>query len=110
MHWLFSFKYWVISREVPKLFESKQISFKEGSYRMINTIGCLVNIVPCLLIAYFRGKLTVDSANMNTPSVALINTLQGLYFCCTALQLVSGIVLADALRRIMTALKENRHL
>ena len=30
MHWLFSFKYWVISREVPKLFESKQISFNEG--------------------------------------------------------------------------------
>ncbi len=84
MYWLFSFKYWVIAKEVPKLFESKQISFQEGSYSIISTVGSLVNLIPCMLIAYYRAMLTVDSADGLTPSEALIDTVQAIYFVITA--------------------------
>ena len=63
MHWLFSFKYWVIAKEVPKLFDSKQINFNEGSYRVIQSLGCIINLLPCGLIAFYRAKLTVQSAD-----------------------------------------------
>ena len=85
MHWLFSFKYWVIAKEVPKLFDSKQINFKEGSYRVIQSLGCIINLLPCGLIAFYRAKLTVQSADEGKPTNELVNTVQGVYFCITAL-------------------------
>ena len=62
MFWLFALKYWIISREVPKLFAAgRLIRFSEQKYKIIKYIGFLVNLIPCLLIAFFRGRLTAES-------------------------------------------------
>ena len=55
MHWLFAFKYWIIAREVPKLFDQHTIEFNERSYRTMNMVGVIINIIPCFMIAYFRA-------------------------------------------------------
>ena len=67
-------------------------------------------MIPCILIVYFRAQLSIKSANGNIPSSKLITTVQLIYFLITACQLISGLVLADALRRIIVALKDNMYM
>ena len=62
MHWLFSFKYWVIAREVPKLFDGQNISYNEKTYKVVKWIGLIINILVCLVLGYFRGKLTYQTS------------------------------------------------
>ena len=62
MHWLFSLKYWVIAREVPKLFKNEPVSFNEKLYTVINILGIIINLIPCIMLAYTRGLLTYKSA------------------------------------------------
>lgn len=59
MHWLFALKYWIIAREVPRLFQGGHISFKETAYQVVQVIGLVVNVVPCAILAVFRGQLTI---------------------------------------------------
>jgi hypothetical protein len=100
MFWLFALKYWTTSREVPKLFAAgRQITFSEKSYKVINYIGFLVNLIPCGLIAYYRGKLTAESG-VSKPPESLTNTVELLYYTITGLELVSALIMVDALRRI----------
>jgi hypothetical protein len=35
MHWVFSFKYWVVANEIPKFFQGEMKS-RESTYRFIN--------------------------------------------------------------------------
>jgi len=100
VQWLFATKYWIIAREVPKLFEGRQIKFNERTYKMVSACGFIINLVPCILLGYFRAELTLKSANFATPPEYLTTTVQILYQLVTSLQLVSAIILADALRRI----------
>ena len=46
VHWLFGFKYWVISKEMPKVVEGNQKNYKknEKCYKIINIIGLIVNL------------------------------------------------------------------
>ena len=62
MHWLFSVKYWIIAREVPKLFKGGVVSFNEKIYTVATLIGVFINFMPCLMLAYVRGELTFQSA------------------------------------------------
>jgi hypothetical protein len=58
VHWLFSFKYWVISYEVPqKLYEAPRES-KEMLYKKVNLVFILLNAGACLWLGYFRGRIT----------------------------------------------------
>lgn len=63
MMWLFSYKYWIIAREVPKLFfeAGRDITFNERSYRIFNITGLFINFIPACLTAYFRAKLSYQS-------------------------------------------------
>ena len=56
--WLFSFKYWVISREVPKLFDGSQVVRDERIYTVFNILGLIANFTVCALFAYFRAKIS----------------------------------------------------
>lgn len=61
MHWFFALKYWIIANEVPKLFQGKQVLFKEKQYRIINWLGFFINVVPCACLAVVRGLLSYQS-------------------------------------------------
>ena len=110
MHWLFSFKYWVIAREVPKLFDGQNISYNEKTYKVVKWIGLIFNILVCLVLGYFRGKLTYQTSGGKASGPTTTSLVQIFYQTVTLLELVSAIFLADALRRIMRHLKENPYL
>ena len=110
MHWLFALKYWIIAREVPKLFEDQQIKYSERIYKTVKIFGFVINFLPCLFLGYYRGKLTMESAGVKTAPNSTIDAVQIIYAFNIGVELVSVIILADALRRIMRALKENPFL
>ena len=111
LHWLFSMKYWMVSREVPRLFEAdRHIKFNEQGYKVANTIGIILIIPICLIAAAFRGDLAYKSAGGQTVSDGLIFTVQLLLWIINGLELITTLVLADALRRINNSVKENPFL
>ncbi len=63
MYWMFGFKYWVISIEVPRLIaaskegnEAKHKSIcSEARYEALNLIGIIINMAVCMLAAWKRG-------------------------------------------------------
>ena len=59
--WLFSFKYWVISREVPKLFDGSQVVRDERIYKVFKLLGLIANFTVCALFAYFRAKISFQT-------------------------------------------------
>jgi hypothetical protein len=63
VQWLFATKYWIIAREVPKLFEGRKIKFNERTYAIISACGFLINLVPCILAGYYRAELTLTTAS-----------------------------------------------
>lgn len=72
-------------------------------------MGFIINFIPCIVLGYYRGKLTYDSAS-GPVSSDLTNMVQICYYSCLTLLLFSALVLADALRRIMRTLKDNPFL
>ena len=65
MYWMFGFKYWVISVEVPRLIdaskegkEAKHKSFcSEASYNALNWVGIIVNLFFCICVGWKRALL-----------------------------------------------------
>lgn len=112
MLWLFSYKYWIIAREVPKLFfeAGRHITFNEQSYRICNIAGLAINFIPACLAAYFRAKLSFESRDGDPVPVSLVSKVQYLYYAVTGLELVSALFLLDALRRIKQSVKSNPFL
>ena len=106
MHWLFSIKYWVIAREVPKLFEGAEVTFSEKIYKGVNLAGLVINFIPCAMIGIARGKLTYDTGE-GLPTETTLKWVKGLYHTCTVFMLISALILIDALRRIGVSLKNN---
>ena len=66
--WLFSFKYWVISREVPKLFDGSQVVRDERIYTVFNILGLIANFAVCALFAYFRAKISFQTNHKDEKS------------------------------------------
>ena len=85
MHWLFSLKYWVIAREVPKLFNGGTVSFNESLYTIVNVAGVFINLVPIVMLAYVRGRLTELSKPDESPPTAIIDWVKYLYHVVTFL-------------------------
>ena len=67
-HWLFALKYWIIAKEVPKLFLEQQIEYSERIYTTIKVAGFVINFVPCVVLAYYRSKLTMENGGTNSAS------------------------------------------
>lgn len=60
MYWLFGFKYWVISIEIPQLLaveDGRRKTCTETRYNLLNWTGILVNFGACLVCAYVRGQV-----------------------------------------------------
>mmetsp|Transcript_24994 Transcript_24994/g.31213 ORF Transcript_24994/g.31213 Transcript_24994/m.31213 type:complete len:236 (+) Transcript_24994:44-751(+) len=111
LHWLFSMKYWMVSRVVPKLFEGgRDIKFNEKTFRMVNLYGVIFTFTICLTTAYYRAKLTYESSNESAVSDSLVETVQILLWAVNGCELVATLVMVDALRRIQKSVKENPFL
>lgn len=59
LHWMFSFKYWVISLEIPKAIQTSAAEFQssENKYRVYNAIGITINMLTCAWLAVRRAQL-----------------------------------------------------
>ena len=63
MYWLFGFKYWVISIEVPRLISASKEGNEAGHksicsetrYEALNWVGIIINMAVCMLAAWKRG-------------------------------------------------------
>lgn len=62
LYWLFGFKYWVISIEVPKIISEdsegtrkKKRFWTEKRYKLFALIGVVLNVVICLGPGIMRG-------------------------------------------------------
>ena len=60
IYWLFGFKYWVISIEVPKAFnkseKSSNLRISQNTYNIVKWAGIGFNFVLCFFVAFYRSK------------------------------------------------------
>ena len=117
MYWMFGFKYWVISIEVPRLIaaskegaEDNQKSIcSEARYEALNWVGILINMGICLAVGWKRGMMEYDSA-FGQASDKLVVLLLCLYVTNTGLMFISALFLADALRRLNKSFSKDSRL
>lgn len=65
IYWLFGFKYWVISIEVPRSIAAKKkwrdekdkSICTEAGYEILNWLGIIINLIFCLWLGWKRGVL-----------------------------------------------------
>jgi hypothetical protein len=65
IYWLFGFKYWVISVEVPRFLNGRtteNVLFSEKTYARINIAGILTILMVSAIAAYYRWHLSVTTA------------------------------------------------
>lgn len=128
MYWLFGFKYWVISIEIPDLIEQqmtqteeidetsadekqeKKKFWTETRYNMLNAIGIAVNFVVIAYLAWERGLLDYMSVQPGGAKRSLIELCLSLFLVVSGLLLVSAWFLADALRRLKKQFKKDKRL
>lgn len=113
MHWLFGYKYWVISVEVPRALSGENkigdSRWRERFYVILNVTMITVNLVFCVWVSFARYWLSVESAGQPAPN-SRVNEVSDLYHVVTFLLLFSALFLADALRRIRKTFTTNPHL
>ena len=111
LHWMFGYKYWVISVEVPLALsgEIRTKRSREHCYMALNITMIMINVTFCVWVSFARYHLSVESAG-HPASIARVNEVSELYHVVTFLLLVSALFLADALRRIKKTFTTNPHL
>jgi hypothetical protein len=122
LYWLFGWKYWVISLEVPALVneqsedidptkpvERKERFWTEKKYNMLNWFGILVNVGFCVWLGWVRGKRDYMMLEPKTPRSLLWAVLY-VYLSCTGLLIISAIFLGDALRRLKKQFNKDKRL
>jgi hypothetical protein len=60
-HWIFGFKYWVISKEIPNAIRATNpidLKSSENRYRIFSYIGIAINLAFCIWVAVKRGQLS----------------------------------------------------
>jgi hypothetical protein len=122
MYWLFGWKYWVISLEVPALVneqneqideekpvERKERFWTERRYKVLNWIGIAVNTGFCFWVAYTRYlKSWMKYHGGATPKVIWMMTYVS--WSLTFLLIVSAAFLGDALRRLKQQFSKDKRL
>jgi hypothetical protein len=102
IYWLFGFKYWVISIEIPHVLQQDESGRKlctETRYNLLNWTGILINFGACVVCAYIRAQVDYQSTYAPAPE-SLGRQLMVWFVIVTALLVVSAGFLADALRRL----------
>jgi amino acid permease len=107
IYWLYGFKYWVISIEVPGAYTKRdRCKLPETSYKLISWTGVIVNFALCFAIAYQRYYLSLAIAN-GTANTAKFDTQLNLQLSADGLLAISAIFLADALCRLKHEFSQN---
>ena len=117
IYWLFGYKYWVISIEVPrsiaatkKWSEEKDKSIcSETGYEILNWVGIIINLIFCLLLGWKRGVLE-EAEFGRQPDQNIAVMVSTLDVIITVLLIISAIILADALRRIKKSFSQDNRL
>lgn len=114
--WLYGFKQWVISIEVPRQLKSEgRSSFKvnQKSYNIIKWTGIGINAALCIPLGIFRYIVIIELAqddNTDMNKAILMKNLN-IEFILTlssvVLAFIAGLFLADALRRMQKSFNEN---
>lgn len=119
--WVFAFKYWVVSIEMPKAIENsrrmsivnkevdrtdKLLENTELRYQIGLWLGATVNVFATILYICYYGKACMDNTGDDRYKQADIIAYSFMNFC----GFVSSCFLGDALRRIYNAFKSYRDL
>jgi hypothetical protein len=108
-HWIFCFKYWVISLEFAKVLNNEEIESIQLCYNIYNTIGIVSSLIMSIWLGVARGQLAAK-IDEPVPAEGLVRELTYCYFAAIIFGLISGALFADALRRIKILLKQMPHL
>ena len=116
--WVFAFKYWVISIEMPKAIQNSRamsilikedetkneaLENSESKYTVALWVGGVINCFAVCLYITFYGKLCMNQGSYLKYDVACYSFMN---FC----GLISSCFLGDALRRIYLTFKSYRGL
>jgi hypothetical protein len=112
IYWLFGWKYWVTSIEVPALvneqtefdpskpIEHKQRFWTETRFNILNWFGILVNTGFCVWIGWIRGVRDWDMLVPGGAPHSLLLAILYVYLSLSGLLIISAAFLGDALRRL----------
>lgn len=114
--WLYGFKQWVISIEVPRQLKGEgdnSFHVNQKTYNIIKWIGIVINATVCIPLGIFRYIVIIELANKVDDSQVnnKLNKDLHIEFILTissvVLAIIAGLFLADALRRMQNSFKEN---
>ena len=105
IYWLFGFKYWVISVEVPRFLNGSttdNVLFSEITYARINIAGVLTILMVAFIAAYYRWHLSVTTAfkSPDDQTNQLYRQIMISYSAIVVLAFLAALFLGDALRRL----------
>ncbi len=111
IYWLFGFKYWIISIEVPKFLNGEMPTPSETRYAIINYSAISFLVFACGVTAYFRFQLSrQEVGDPHLPDNHLFWILFVLYTFIALLLIVTSIFLGDALRRLRKQIVKTNNL
>ena len=107
IYWLYGFKYWVMSIEVPQTYnKERKCRCSERMYNVIKWVGIILNFALCSYLGYERYHLSLAFASgENIPH--LVNIQLDLQLAADALLIIAAFFLADALRRLKKEFSTN---
>lgn len=101
--WLYGLKQWIISIEVPKKLSGEADTttcVTKKCYRILKWSGIVVNLGVSVAVAFYRYKLIMQLAHKEPKKKAYSVIDFRLVMTSIGLAIVSGMFLADALRRL----------
>jgi hypothetical protein len=106
-HWLYSYRYWVISQEIPHILygrswcmSAEETRRKEKCYKIAEWIGTLINLFVCLVTAILRFTLSIYLTSTGAVPDKIVRWSVIFNVSVTVLQLISGLLLLVALAQI----------
>jgi hypothetical protein len=110
-HWNFSFKYWVIALDFEKVLKNEEIKSLQLHYKIYNAIGIVICLIMSAWLGVARGQLAARDYGTRQPAnKGLERELSYCFFAAITFGIISGVIFADALRRIKIILKQTPHL
>ena len=107
IYWLYGFKYWVTSIEVPSNFKHKNSGKSKQFYNIISWTGIILNFALCVVVGYDRYLLSMSFDN-STYTIKKLDVQLDLAYGVDFLLVVSALFLADALRRLRREFNRNK--
>lgn len=107
--WLYGFKQWQISIEVPNQLNKNANGLRISSscFEIIKWIGIAINAALCLALGVFRYLTVIKLADKSKNDFPVLHTEFRLTASSACLAVLASFFLIDALRRMNKSFKEN---